>query len=295
MQSRNTKLGTNVAPSELTAPTLDGARLHLTAGGINNIEIPNAESSSGNGEVGNSLGPCPFITIYKHSANESGSVDQLPISHRLQRGALLAGKYRVDKVIGCGGMAFVTAAYDIELRRKVAIKVPRPQALQGPRAVERFVAEGETLAKIQSEHVARVFEIGTVEAGVPYLAMEYLEGADARSTLAEHGPLPTCHSVEIIAQACEALGAAHDLGIVHLDVKPENLFCSYYGDGTLCIKSSRLRDFKGRARSRFRCHSRPDGGRPCLRVATVHVTRTAGSARPGRCPLRHLVAWCYAV
>src|SRR6188768_803454 len=93
-------------------------------------------------------------------------------------GDVVSGKYRIDSVIGAGGMGVVLGATDTSLGRSVAIKFLAPDRAERPEAVARFVREARAAAAIQSEHVARVFEVGTVPDGAPFIVMEHLRGAD---------------------------------------------------------------------------------------------------------------------
>jgi serine/threonine-protein kinase len=154
----------------------------------------------------------------------------------VQKGDLLAGKYRVDGVLGAGGMGVVVAAHHIHLDEKVAIKFLWPDMLGNREAVERFAREARAAVKIKSEYVARVSDVGSLENGAPYMVMEYLEGQDLAAWLEERGPLPLEQAVELTLQACEALAEAHGLGIVHRDLKPANLYAIRRADGLLCTK-----------------------------------------------------------
>jgi serine/threonine protein kinase len=151
-------------------------------------------------------------------------------------GDILAGKYRVERVLGVGGMGIVVAAHHLQLDEKVALKFLLPEALKSPVAVARFVREARAAVKIKSEHVARVIDVGTLEAGSPYIVMEYLEGGDLEGWLKQRGALPFEQAVEFVLQACVAIAEAHALGIVHRDLKPANLFCVRRADGQLSIK-----------------------------------------------------------
>src|SRR6476620_3550678 len=93
-------------------------------------------------------------------------------------GTVLAGKYRVERVLGQGGMGVVVAAMDIQLERMVAIKFLLPEFSQHPEASQRFLREARAAVKIKSDHVARVIDVGTMDGGSPYMVMEYLEGRD---------------------------------------------------------------------------------------------------------------------
>ncbi len=151
-------------------------------------------------------------------------------------GEVLAGKYRVDRVLGAGGMGVVVAAHHVHLDERVALKFLLPDALRSPEAVARFVREARAAVKIKSEHVARVTDVGHLENGAPYIVMEYLEGVDLSAWLRQNGPMPIPQAVDFVLQACEAIADAHVLGIVHRDLKPSNLFCIRRTDGQSSIK-----------------------------------------------------------
>ncbi|WP_394847902.1 protein kinase [Pendulispora brunnea] len=151
-------------------------------------------------------------------------------------GETIDGKYRMDRVIGEGGMGLVLEAMHLQLEQRVAIKVLAGEALKSEEAVARFAREARAAARIQSEHVVRVFDVSTLDNGAPYLVMEYLEGRDLEQTLREEGPLPAADAVTYVLQACEALAEAHTNGIVHRDLKPANLFVAERADGSLRIK-----------------------------------------------------------
>lgn len=150
-------------------------------------------------------------------------------------GEILAGKYEVLGMIGVGGLGFVVAANHVELGEKVALKFLRPDAMANAEAVGRFSREARASAQIKSEHVARVFDVGNLPDGVPFIVMEYLEGKDLGVLVTEQGALPIRTAVEYVLQTCEALAAAHARGVVHRDVKPENLFLQA-GHGVDVIK-----------------------------------------------------------
>src|SRR5262249_42559045 len=120
-------------------------------------------------------------------------------------GQVLAGKYRVDKVLGAGGMGVVVAAHHLELDEPVAIKFLLPEALGNTEAVARFSREARAAVKIKSEHVARVIDVGKLETGAPYMVMEYLDGGDLAAWLQQRGALPFEQAVDFILQALEAL------------------------------------------------------------------------------------------
>src|ERR1700733_1118638 len=154
----------------------------------------------------------------------------------IREGDILAGKYRVERVLGVGGMGVVVAASHVQLETKVAIKFLLPEMLSSREAVARFPREARAAVRITSEHVARIFDVGTLENGAPYMVMEFLEGGDLAAWIEQRGPMPVEQAVEFVLQACVAVADAHGLGIVHRDLKPANLFCVRRTDGRLLIK-----------------------------------------------------------
>ncbi len=151
-------------------------------------------------------------------------------------GDLIAGKYRLEKVAGEGGMGIVYAAQHLVLRQRVAVKVLLPDAATSELVVERFAREAQAAARIQSEHVARVMDAGSTATGAPFLVMEYLEGCDLEELLSVEGPLPLSDVVDYLMQSLEALAHAHAVGLVHRDIKPANLFLACRPDGGNVIK-----------------------------------------------------------
>jgi serine/threonine-protein kinase len=151
-------------------------------------------------------------------------------------GDILAGKYRVERVLGVGGMGVVVAAHHIHLDERVALKFLLPAMLHHPEAMSRFAREARAAVKIKSEHVARVLDVGTLETGAPYMVMEYLDGQDLSTWVRRRGKLPVEQAVDFLIQACVAIAEAHGLGIVHRDIKPSNLFCVRGADGHWVIK-----------------------------------------------------------
>ncbi|MDC3989469.1 serine/threonine-protein kinase [Polyangium jinanense] len=151
-------------------------------------------------------------------------------------GDVLSGKFRIERVLGEGGMGVVLAAHHLHLGRTVAIKLLQPEALKHQELVARFANEARSASRIQSEHVARVLDVGTLDTGEPYMVMEYLEGSDLSKHVKRNGPLAIEDAVEYLLQACEALAEAHVAGIVHRDLKPANLYLTRRADGSACVK-----------------------------------------------------------
>jgi serine/threonine-protein kinase len=154
----------------------------------------------------------------------------------IRKGDMIAEKYRVDRILGIGGMGVVVAARHLGLDELVAIKILLPEALADADAVRRFEREARSAVKIKSEHVTRIIDVGALDNGAPFIVMEYLAGEDLADRIARTGPLAVEDAIELMLQACEAIAEAHALGIVHRDLKPANLFCVRGPDGRTSIK-----------------------------------------------------------
>ncbi len=150
-------------------------------------------------------------------------------------GELIAGKYRVERVIGEGGMGTVLAAWHELLDVRVAVKVLSAELSHQPEIIARFLREARAVARLKSEHVARVMDVGLLGEGQPYIVMELLEGEDLEKRV-QRGPLPLQQAADFILQALEAMAHAHAIGIVHRDLKPANLFVTATPDGREVIK-----------------------------------------------------------
>ena len=151
-------------------------------------------------------------------------------------GQVLVGKYRVERQIGRGGMGVVLAATHLQLEHQVAIKVLRRELLEDDKALTRLLSEARAAAKIRSEHVARVLDVGTLENGSPFIVMEYLEGEDLADLLDRQGALEVPQAVQFLLQSCEALAEVHAAEMVQRDLKPGNLFIARLPDGTSSLK-----------------------------------------------------------
>ena len=154
----------------------------------------------------------------------------------LAEGEVLDGKYRVERVLGAGGMGVVVAATHVRLAQRVAIKFLLPHAAEDEHTVARFAREARALARLDSEHIARVIDVGELATGVPYMVLEHLVGNTLADLVNSRGALPIDEAVSYVLEACEAMAEAHAAGIVHRDLKPENLFLAARPDGTQVIK-----------------------------------------------------------
>ena len=152
------------------------------------------------------------------------------VSELGRAGQLVAGKFRLDAMIGQGGMGSVWSATHLGLGHRVAVKLIAREFVRSPEALRRFDAEAKAAARLQSRHVVQVFDNGTLEDGTPYIAMELLSGENLSDRIAKVGPFGLAHAVDVLAQCCKALGRAHAAGIVHRDIKPDNIFLALEPD-----------------------------------------------------------------
>ena len=151
-------------------------------------------------------------------------------------GEILGGKYRIERVLGEGGMGVVFEATHERLGQRVAIKMLLPALLEVAELVGRFEREARASAQLRHRNSARVVDVDVSPSGIPYIVMELLHGHDLEEELGRRGRLPIGEAVHYVLQACSAMSEAHRLGIVHRDLKPSNLFLNDEGDGTTCLK-----------------------------------------------------------
>ena len=146
-------------------------------------------------------------------------------SRHPQPGTVFLEKYRIESVIGEGGMGMVLKAHHLDLDEDVAIKILRPEMHERAEVVARFLREAKAAVKLKGEHVARVFDVGRLpDSGSPYIVMEFLDGADLNKIIKRHGSQHPAVAVDLMLQACEAIAEAHSIGIVHRDLKGSNFF-----------------------------------------------------------------------
>lgn len=151
-------------------------------------------------------------------------------------GLEVSGKYRVERVLGEGGMGVVLFARHLELGHPVAIKCLRREFADHAEARGRFEREARAAAALTSEHVAHVTDVGRMPDGTPFMVMEYLEGEDLACRVDRDGALAPAFAIECMLQACEGLAEAHQKGIVHRDIKPSNLFLVRRASGRTSLK-----------------------------------------------------------
>lgn len=154
------------------------------------------------------------------------------LSDGISEGQTLAGKYRIDRKLGAGGMCIVYEAEHIHLKQAIAIKILKPDFAKDPTAVARFAQEAQSAAGLRSPNVARVYDVDLLADGQPYITMELLVGNDLGTELQRRYSLPMELAVDYVRQAAMGIAEAHAMGIVHRDLKPENLFLSELGDMT---------------------------------------------------------------
>jgi serine/threonine protein kinase len=151
-------------------------------------------------------------------------------------GDVIADKYRVDGLLGRGGMGVVVSAEHLLLRTRVAVKMLLPDAIGDAQLTERFLREARATAALKSEHVVHVYDVGRLPSGAPYIVMELLLGTDLRQLVRDRGPLSPTDAAEYVAQAAAGLDVAHRAGILHRDVKSSNLLLTTTAEGRPLVK-----------------------------------------------------------
>ena len=148
----------------------------------------------------------------------------------VQSNSLIDGRYTLGELLGSGGMGRVYRAYDGRLKREVALKVMAEHYAQTPEFVERFEREVRNVSSLDHPNIIRVFGSGEDENGSPYMVMELAPGGTLKDRIRSTGPLPPREAARVALQVAGALGSAHEAGIVHRDVKPENVLLTEAGD-----------------------------------------------------------------
>ena len=151
-------------------------------------------------------------------------------------GTTVAGKYRVDRMIGRGGMGAVFQAVNLAIGKRVALKFLNHEAAQNREACQRFQREAEAAGMAESAHIVQIFDSGVTDSGLPFLVMELLSGEDLRARLRREGRLGVAAALQIVSQVLRALLCAHEAGIVHRDLKPDNVFLCARDDQPSFVK-----------------------------------------------------------
>ncbi len=155
---------------------------------------------------------------------------EVPTSPVIAAGAVLAGKYKLEALIGQGGMGTVWSATHLGLGKHVAVKLITSGLARHAEIRKRFDTEAKAGAKLQSRHVVQIFDNGELEDGTPFIAMELLRGQSLQARLEHGGAMPLADVVQMVTHVARALGRAHALGIIHRDIKPDNIFLSESDD-----------------------------------------------------------------
>ena len=184
-----------------------------SAGGASSGGAPSDATSMGNAVPGGTAAWSVAVTPPASASTAQG--EQLV-------GTLLAERYEILSLLGQGGMGAVYKAHDIELERMVAIKLIRPDLASNPEILRRFKQELILAREVTHRNVIRIFDLGQFK-GLKFITMEFVEGRDLRALLRERGKLPPEEAVRIISQVCRALESAHAAGVVHRDLKPQNI------------------------------------------------------------------------
>jgi eukaryotic-like serine/threonine-protein kinase len=151
-------------------------------------------------------------------------------------GTVLAGKYRVERTLGAGGMGVVVEATHLLLSERVAVKLLLPHVIGDPEHQARFFREAQAAARINSPYVAKVRDLGELDSGEPYIVMELLEGSNLEDLLQAPEGIGVLRTARLALQACEALATAHAAGVIHRDIKASNLFLASAPDGSPLLK-----------------------------------------------------------
>jgi serine/threonine protein kinase len=160
----------------------------------------------------------------QESQESQGSIDSPGNAVVGSTGLVLQDTYTLGPCIGQGGMGEVYEATHVRLPGRMAVKILRQHLLTNQDAFARFCREAEIMSSLRHPHIIQIFDFNTSLDGLPYFVMEYLDGVDLETRLADSGPLPLAAVVRIVDAVASALGAAHALGVVHRDLKPANIF-----------------------------------------------------------------------
>src|ERR1700759_829023 len=179
--------------------------------------------------VETTLDPMPVAAVREISSVSRITSAPTADEGRFIAGTLLGGRYRIIGLLGRGGMGEVYRATDMMLGQSVALKFLPVEAAHNPRLLERFHGEVRVARQVSHPNVCRVYDIGE-DDGVPFISMEYVDGEDLASLLLLIGRLPADKAVETARKLCAGLAAAHDRGVIHRDLKPQNIMMNKRGE-----------------------------------------------------------------
>jgi serine/threonine protein kinase/tetratricopeptide (TPR) repeat protein len=204
------------APAKGDSSASDVPRGDEGATFVGGSSTPPGDSNAGAGDV-TFVDPSPTSGTGKQRLSE-----KFPKQNQLQTGDVLGGRFEILDVLGEGGMGTVYKAMDREVDHPVALKLIRPEMAVHPAILARFKQELLTARQVTHKNVIRIHDLSEVD-GVKFITMEYVEGCDLRKLLLDNGKLPPEQAVEIMRQVCMALEAAHSAGVIHRDLKPQNI------------------------------------------------------------------------
>ncbi|HEV3302221.1 MAG TPA: serine/threonine-protein kinase [Planctomycetaceae bacterium] len=170
-------------------------------------------------------------TIPPRTSGQSPVFEEVPVPQRI-------GRYRIERVLGCGGFATVYLGNDEDLQRRVAVKVPHPERVAD---AEAYLTEARILARLDHSNIVPVHDVGRTERGLCFVVSKFIEGSDLRRRIRENR-LPPAESAQLVATVAEALHYAHTKGLVHRDIKPENILIDDKGKPYVADFGIALRD-----------------------------------------------------
>jgi serine/threonine protein kinase/tetratricopeptide (TPR) repeat protein len=201
-------------PSDSDSPTMPGISLPKNQAGIG-AQTPPPLS-------GETLSPAPPSRPAQSATPSSIAATSITTFLSLQPGVTFGGRYEILSVLGQGGMGAVYQARDRELDRLIALKVIRPELATDPAILQRFKQELILARNITHKNVVRIYDLGESD-GIRFITMEYVDGEDMRTMLRQHGVFSAREAIPMIEQVCRALDAAHSEGVIHRDLKPQNV------------------------------------------------------------------------
>lgn len=184
-------------------------------------------------ETAGERGASREAALQEQIAAPSEMLEMSPLmrAFHIEPGTIFAEKYKVISLIGHGGMADVYLAEQMFMRKQVALKILRPQLAMDAGNFERFLREAQAASRLSHAHIITIFDSGASAEGLPYIAMEYVDGSSLADLLGDKGRLSVSRMVPIISQVCEALEHAHRKGIIHRDLKPSNIMITMDEEG----------------------------------------------------------------
>jgi serine/threonine protein kinase/tetratricopeptide (TPR) repeat protein len=212
------------------SPTMPGTRLPeeaigaaaLTPPPLSNAPVSDAPTLPHGTTLSGVTQALPYV---RQAAPSAGGISAF---QGLQPGVLFGGRYEIQGVLGQGGMGAVYKARDQELDRLIALKVIRPELATDPAILQRFKQELILSRNITHKNVVRIFDLGEAE-GIRFISMEYIDGEDLRTILRRDGKFSPKDAIAVVEQVCRALDSAHSEGVIHRDLKPQNVMRDKHG------------------------------------------------------------------